>query len=285
MLEECMPEQAIKRLVHLAANLQKNHLPDDQIAYSLVIIKNTGMPEGPSIVLLKEEVAEFRGKTVICVFGNSKIDQTRLLNQKIIDFKSWGKHFLICFKGFTVRVHFLMFGSYRINERKEGPVRLNMTFKQGEINFYSCAIKYLEGELTDLYDFSVDVMNEDWNPKSAFATLQTIPRTLICDALLDQDIFAGVGNIIKNEILYRLRVHPESTVGKIPAVKLKKLIHDTRLYSFQFLTWKKNLELKKHWLAHTRKICNRCNIPFVKKYTGVTKRRSFICVNCQKLYV
>ena len=26
---------------------------------------------------------------------------------------------------------------------------------------------------------------------------------LVCDALLDQNIFAGVGNIIKNEVLYQ----------------------------------------------------------------------------------
>jgi formamidopyrimidine-DNA glycosylase len=69
------------------------------------------MPESPSIVLLKGEVLQFTGKKIIAVSGNSKIDQARLLNQKIIAFKSWGKHFLICFKEFTLRIHYLMFGS------------------------------------------------------------------------------------------------------------------------------------------------------------------------------
>ena len=59
------------------------------------------MPEGPSIVLLKELVDGFTGKAVIETSGNSKIDQSRLLNKKITAFKSWGKHFLICFKGFS----------------------------------------------------------------------------------------------------------------------------------------------------------------------------------------
>ena len=35
------------------------------------------MPEGPSIVLLKELVDGFTGKAVIEVSGNSKIDQSR----------------------------------------------------------------------------------------------------------------------------------------------------------------------------------------------------------------
>jgi endonuclease-8 len=63
------------------------------------------MPEGPSIILLKEAVTQFTGKKIIAVSGNSKIDQGLLLNNKVIEFKSWGKHFLICFKGLTLRVH------------------------------------------------------------------------------------------------------------------------------------------------------------------------------------
>ncbi len=243
------------------------------------------MPEGPSIVLLREEVVQFTGKKIVAVSGNSKIDQLGLLNQKIIAFKSWGKHFLICFEGFTLRIHFLMFGSYRINEKKPArPIRLNLAFKTGEINFYSCSVKYLEGDVNSFYDWSTDVMDETWNPKNAKAKLNNQSEILACDALLEQDIFAGVGNIIKNEVLYRIKVHPESLIKKIPAPKLKKFIDEARIYSFQFLEWKRNYELKKHWLAHTKKICLRCNYPIIKKFTGQKKRRSFICTNCQILY-
>lgn len=243
------------------------------------------MPEGPSIILVKEAVIPFRGQKIIAVSGNTKIDQERLIGKKILEFESWGKHFLICFKGFTLKVHFLMFGSYTINERKPGrAIRLNLTFKKGEINFYTCSLQYVEGALSDHYDFSSDVMNDEWSKSKARAKLKAIPGSLICDALLEQDIFAGVGNIIKNEILYRVRVHPESLVGKIPAAKINRLIDETRIYSFQFLEWKRKYELKKHWLAHTKKVCLRCNLPILKKYTGLKKRRSFICSNCQKVY-
>jgi endonuclease-8 len=63
------------------------------------------MPEGPSIIILKEAVQEFKGQKIISVTGNSRQDIQRLEGQKIIDFKSWGKHFLICFKSFAVRIH------------------------------------------------------------------------------------------------------------------------------------------------------------------------------------
>ena len=75
------------------------------------------MPEGPSLVILKEEVASFKGKKIIEVNGNSKENIKQLEGQKILDFKTWGKHFLICFKGVTLRIHFLLFGKYSVNER------------------------------------------------------------------------------------------------------------------------------------------------------------------------
>ncbi len=242
------------------------------------------MPEGPSIVLVKEETSVFTGKKILSVSGNSKIDQTRLVNEKIIEINSWGKHLLICFKGFTLKIHFLMFGSFRVNEKKDSPVRLNLTFKKGEINFYACSVKYLEGNINDHYDWSADVMNDNWDPKKAKAKLKKQNSLAVCDALLEQDIFSGVGNIIKNEVLYRVRIHPESIIKDIPAIKIKKLIDESRIYSFEFLEWKRNFELKKHWLAHTKKTCLRCNKPIIKKYTGVKKRRSFFCLTCQLLY-
>ncbi|MBN8570144.1 MAG: endonuclease, partial [Ignavibacteria bacterium] len=78
--------------------------------------------------------------------------------------------------------------------------------------------------------------------------------------------------------------HPESKTGEIPARKMSQIAKEARIYSFQFLEWKRKFELKKHWLAHTKKTCLRCNLSFIKKYTGKNKRRSFFCANCQILY-
>lgn len=242
------------------------------------------MPEGPSIVILKEEVQQFSGQKVLEAAGNSSIEISRLKNKTIREFKTWGKHFLICFDDFTVKIHMLMFGTYRINERKETVPRLSLIFANGELNFYTCSIKILEGDINLYYKWEEDVMNENWDPKKAKQSLDKIPNILICDALLEQNIFSGVGNIIKNEVLYRCKIHPESLVGQIPEKDIQRLIKESVIYSFQFLEWKKKYELKKHWLAHTKKTCVRCSLPLVKKYTGIKKRRSFFCANCQKLY-
>lgn len=244
------------------------------------------MPEGPSIVILKEQVRSFKGKKILAASGNLKtFDTNILIGLSIRSFKSWGKHFLICFPKFTLRIHFLLFGSYRINETKNAPPRLHLEFGDGEINFYACAIRKLDGSLDDIYDWSADVMNKNWNPRTARKKLKAKPKALVCDVLLDQDIFAGVGNIIKNEVLFRTYVHPKSIVEKIPLRIQKKLITEAVNYSFDFLKWKKKFVLKKHWLVHTKRTCPRDHSKIQNEYLGKTNRRSFYCPTCQKLYV
>lgn len=242
------------------------------------------MPEGPSIVILKEEVAAFTGKKVIDVAGYAKIDLERIRNKKVKAFKSWGKHFLICFPDFTIRIHLLMFGTYRINEKKNSNPALHLQFPDGELNFYTCSVRIIEEPLDEVYDWSGDVMNEHWDPAKAMAKLKKMPETLVADALLDQDLFAGSGNIIKNEVLFRIKVHPGSKVGNLPLKKKRELVKEAVNYSFDFLHWKREYKLKAHWLAHTKKICPRCHIPLIKEYMGLTQRRTFYCSNCQILY-
>src|SRR5688500_5401211 len=104
------------------------------------------MPEGPSIVILREQAAGFVGKAVRNVTGNSRLDLERMRGRRVRDLRSWGKHFLICFDGFAMRVHFMLFGSYRINERREAAPRLSLQFAKGELNFYSFSLMYIEGE-------------------------------------------------------------------------------------------------------------------------------------------
>lgn len=120
------------------------------------------MPEGPSIVILKEAAAGFVGRKVLRVSGNSKQDLQdlqRMHGRKVLALRGWGKHFLIEFDGFALRVHFMLFGSYRINERREAPPRLSLGFSKGEeLNFYACSLKYVEGDLDEHHDWSGDVM-------------------------------------------------------------------------------------------------------------------------------
>jgi endonuclease-8 len=244
------------------------------------------MPEGPSLYMLKEKTTRFVGQEIIRADGNLKtLDPARLVGQRITGLHTWGKHFLIDTPDVILRVHFLLFGTYRIDEDRDKPPRLSIGTEDGrQLNFYACAIREIDRATFEAYDFTADVMSDTWDAKAARKKLRAAPDMLACDALLDQDIFSGVGNIIKNEVLFRIRVHPLSTMGALPAPKLRALTDEARQYSFDFLGWKKEFTLKEHWLAHAKKICPRCDIPYTKGKLGISDRRSFYCEHCQKRY-
>lgn len=245
-----------------------------------------GVPEGPSIVILKEEASRFVGRTVVRVHGNSREPIQRLAGQRLRALHSWGKHFLPEFDGFSLRIQLMLYGSYRIDAPKETPPRLGLVFDDGgELDFYACSVRFIEGPLDAVYDWSADVMNDAWDPAAARRKLRLRPQALAADALLDQDVFAGVGNIIKNEVLHRIRVHPESPVGALPPRKLGELVKQACEYSFDFLRWKKAFVLRQHFQVHTRTHCPRDGHRLsYRKHLGRAQRRAFFCEACQRLY-
>ncbi|WP_454801927.1 DNA-formamidopyrimidine glycosylase family protein [Mucilaginibacter phyllosphaerae] len=243
------------------------------------------MPEGPSILILKEKVQQFKGDKVIhATCNNGAIDADILTDQTITDFKSWGKHFLICFPKFTIRIHMMLFGSYRINQHTEKPPRLHLQFEDGELNFYACQLQLITEPLDDVYDWHADIMSNEWDTKKAIKKIKSDPKLLACDALMSQQIFSGVGNIIKNEVLFRSRIHPESLVAAMPPKKLKEMIAEAIIYSFEFFEQRKAGTLKRHWQAYHQKECPRNQVPFINKNTGKSRRASFYCELCQILY-
>jgi endonuclease-8 len=244
------------------------------------------MPEGPSIVILRDAAEVFVGRRVLSVSGNSTQDIARLQGKVLREVRSWGKHFLLVFGRFSVRIHFGLFGSWRIDEEHHRPPRLRLEFTRGRsLAFYACSVRFIEGPLDEVYDWGVDVMSPEWDAKAARARLRRQPAALAADALLDQSLFAGVGNIIKNEVLHRIRVHPESRIGALPPRKLAQLVEQAREYSFDFLRWKQAFVLRKHWQVHAKTHCPRDGARLCyRKHLGKAQRRAFWCGVCQKIY-
>ncbi len=242
--------------------------------------------EGPGLVVLKEQAATFIGKKITAAHGSQKINMDRLTGQKVTELKTWGKHLLILLEDCTVRIHYLMFGNYYLDSRHPDKTpKLALEFTNGEWNNYNCAAKILEGTNMDaLYDWTTDIMQDVWDGAKAAKVLKTHPDYLVCDALMDQTIFTGVGNVIKNETLFRLKLHPNSTIGSLTAKQIKALVEEARTYSFDFYHWEKEGVRRKKYCVHRRAWCPDCKTRLTKEFTGLTPRSSFYCTNCQLLY-
>ncbi|WP_415327696.1 endonuclease [Chryseobacterium sp. MMS23-Vi53] len=244
------------------------------------------MPEGPPILLMKEDLQKFAGEKVIDVKGNSLQDNHGVKDHILREIKTFGKQTFLIFDTVNIRIHLLMFGSYSLFEKKDQQdnLRLGLVFKNGGMYFYTCNVKLVNDDFLANIDWEADVMSDEWNPAKAEKKLKSNPKMMACDALMDQDIFSGVGNIIKNEALFRIGIHPESLIENLPQKKLEELIAEARNYSFDFKKWKKANVLKKNFQIYHQKICPKCGLEIIEKETGKGKRTSFFCAKDQKLY-
>ena len=239
------------------------------------------------MVFLKEQLEPFIGQLVLRATGDAqRMPFDLFAGQPLKAIKTFGKELLFIFPDFALRIHLMLFGKYAIKDQLNRTLRLGLTFEsEEEINFYACDCRLISEPLENLYDWRTDVLHPAFDPAMALAKLQGQPHRLICEALLNQDIFAGVGNGIKNEVLFRNQIHPESQVGEIPAAVLQKLIQTCVTQSRAYLHWKQAGMEGEHWQAYKQKTCPRDDTPLRKEKIGKSRRTSYFCDKCQHLYL
>src|SRR5256885_7523164 len=151
--------------------------------------------EGPSIHLAAEQLQPFVGRRIRLVGGNSTIGITRFRGQRVNEIFAWGKHLVFQFDTFALRVHFMLWGTFAAtvkgismtgDYRRSGPPRLIFRFPNGEIIIWSASLKIIESEDAKAdYDFHVDVLSDEWDPKNALRKVRALPQAETAAVLLD----------------------------------------------------------------------------------------------------
>lgn len=243
------------------------------------------MPEGPSILFLKNKLQRYKGKTVSEASGYGEMDKSQINNIKLLDIETYGKNLLFVFKDFFVGVHLGLFGSMLVNKRKKVNASFALHFASDEINFYVAKIKFYEGKPTDHFNFKTDILKPEFDEDFVLNELQNKhAEEMIGDVLMDQHLFAGVGNIIRIEALYHAKIHPESIVKAIPEKKLIFLLKMIVDYAEEFLNLLKTDGVKEAALIYGKKICPKDKTELIIEEMGKVKRKTYVCKKCQKLF-
>lgn len=243
------------------------------------------MPEGPSILFLKNKLQRYKGKTVSEASGYGEMDKSQINNIKLLDIETYGKNLLFVFKDFFVGVHLGLFGSMLVNKRKKVNASFALHFASDEINFYVAKTKLYEGKPMDHFNFKTDILKPEFDEDFVLNELQTKhAEEMIGDVLMDQHLFAGVGNIIRIEALYHAKIHPESMVKAIPEKKLVFLLKMIVDYAEEFLNLLKTDGVKEAALIYGKKICPKDKTELIIEEMGKVKRKTYVCKKCQKLF-
>ena len=243
------------------------------------------MPEGPSILFLKNKLQRYKGKMVTEASGYGDLDKSGMTNIKLEDIDAYGKNLLFVFKDFFVGVHLGLFGSMLINKTKKVNASFALHFASSEINFYVAKAKRYEGKPADHFNFKTDILKPQFDQDFIINEMQSKHSDeMIGDVLMNQNIFAGVGNIIRIETLYHAKIHPESIVNAIPEKKLIFLLKMTVDYGEEFLNLLKTDGVKEAALIYGKKTCPKHKSELLIEEMGKVKRKTYVCEKCQKLY-
>ena len=127
-----------------------------------------------------------------------------------------GKHLLYRFDSpMVLHMHLGLYGKFRKQKRPEaepkGAVRLRMISATHCLDVNgpnTCEILEPPGVEALFARIGPDVLRDDADPDRAFARISK-SRTAVGQLIMDQAVMAGVGNIYRTEILWRLGIRPE----------------------------------------------------------------------------
>jgi len=242
------------------------------------------MPEGPSILHLKNQLLPFKGKIVKDAGGYGKMPAGWIKGKKLQDILTWGKHLLFVFKDGTVRIHLGLFGEIMVNERKKVNRSFFLEFATGEINGYIVRAQKLEKPLKEIYDWRTDILSPNFNKVYIRSLLKAEAAKTIDDVLMNQSVFSGVGNKIRNEALYRAGIHPLSITGKIPPAKITRLLKEVVAYAKFFYDQLEKKGVNDSFGVYQQEYAADGS-EVTMKVLPKTKRKIFFSEHSQRLYV
>ena len=205
-----------------------------------------------------------------------------------------GKHLLIRFAdGKVLQTHMRMTGSwhlYRTGERwrkPAGAVRAVVAVDGWEaVCFAAPVVRLLHESAAEhaLGHLGPDLCQADADIDEAAARLQRMgPGTTIAEALLDQRVAAGIGNVFKSEALFACGQHPFT-----PAVDLDP-VTGRRLLVTASRQLRANLATTRRTTApggvavydRAGRPCPRCGTPVAGRRHGSPPRATYWCPSCQ----
>ncbi len=237
--------------------------------------------EGPSVHMVADELRPFIGQTIADVGGNADQPLKLLAGEEITDVRAVKKRLFIETPAATAVTHFLMYGSYRVNERRDLDERLRLTCTDDELTIYSASVKVFQPgdeELEDYDDPAADVLSPRFDRERANRELDA--DRPVADILIDQDVFGGVGNIIKNEVLWQECIPPRTPGADLSDDERARLTDAA-------VRWTRDWYRRKHsgdradTQIYRASECPRCGTDVTREDVGEYDRVTFWCPACQ----
>jgi endonuclease VIII len=203
--------------------------------------------------------------------------------------RTHGKHLLLELGDLVLHSHLGMRGAWHVYGRGAAwrkPSSAAWAVLRGEraeaVEFGGPTLRVLAKEALRLDPvlarLGPDVLSPDFDPDAIVTSLRSAPERGIGDALLDQRLVAGIGNIFKNEACFAARQDPWQPVGELPDARLIRVAQAAH-------------DLMQAAVDHGRddravyrragRPCPGCGTPIRSRGQGDANRTTYWCPVCQ----
>jgi endonuclease-8 len=218
----------------------------------------------------------------------------RLAGRAVRSVDAHGKHLFVRFEGdVTLHSHLRMTGAWSVSRRgarwKRAAGRAWLVLRSGEwevVEFDGPVLELLRESRTrfdrHLAALGQDILGEDFDLEHFLARLRSTDQTrAIGDALLDQQIVAGIGNVWKAETCFAVGVDPWRAVADVRDEEAAALARFARAHmreaAREGLRARPRAVYKRAGLP-----CTRCGSAIHRRGQGENNRLTFWCPGCQR---
>lgn len=272
------------------------------------------MPEGPTIRVTADKLrAALLDRRIEHFFSSYKKSVAeawaeKIAGHRVVDVRSRGKNLFVEFDtGWVLYTHMLMWGSWHVYDvgepwtKEDRKARVVLGTDGAVAVLFSAPVCELvhrdELPTHKTAELGPDLLDESFDPDEAarrfFDPIHADRQ--VGDLIMDQTVLAGIGNILKSEILFQAGINPERPAADLTRAELDHMIatsrhlmqraYDTRGFTEAFMPPELR-EVSGRWgyvYRRGKKPCLRCGTPIQMVRQGLRSRMTFFCPLCQPI--
>jgi len=212
----------------------------------------------------------------------------RLDGRRLEAVESHGKNLLLRFGDLALHSHMGMNGSWHVyarGARWRKPRRSAWAVLAGErweaVQFGGPTLRLIPAtRLTrdpQLARLGPDVLAPDFDPDAVIAPMRADPARTLGDALLDQALVAGIGNIFKSEASFAARLDPWRQIADLSDDDLRAVLRAAREQMLRAVDGGRHT----YAVYKGRRPCPVCGGRIVSRGQGDANRTTYWCPRCQ----
>ncbi len=252
-----------------------------------------GMAEGDTVLRLARRLdAALAGETVAASAPNPRgraAGVERLDGRRLDGAEARGKHLLLHFGDLSLHSHLGMSGGWHLY-RRSAPWRRPRSSAwavlgggaEEAVQFGGPTLRVLPtDELRRdprLARLGPDVLAPDFDPARVIVAMRADPRRGVGDALLDQSLVAGIGNIFKSEACFAARADPWRPIGDLSDGELAAVLDAARAKMLEAVAGGRHSPS----VYRRRGSCPVCGGPISSRGQGDANRTTYWCPSCQR---